>query len=106
MGLHQGSTIEPILFIIIMDVLTENIVKDPPWAMMFADDLVMCAITREEVEEYLESRRVVFERYGLKINRTKTHGMPSLTNETENRKMLNCLQLQVREVQRMMSTLG
>ena len=28
------------LFIIIMDVLTENIEKDPPWAMMFADHLV------------------------------------------------------------------
>ncbi len=52
--------------IIIMDVLTENIEKDPPWAMMFADDLVLCAMTREEVDEDLETWRVVFERHGLK----------------------------------------
>ena len=39
--------------------------------MMFADDLVMCAMTREEVEEDLETRRVVFERHGLKVSRTK-----------------------------------
>ena len=71
-GLHQGSALSPLLFIIIMDVLTEHIEKDPPWAMMFADDLVLCAMTREEVEEDLETWRVVFERHGLNISRTKT----------------------------------
>ena len=30
-GLHQGSALSPLLFIIIMDVLTENMEKDPPW---------------------------------------------------------------------------
>ena len=71
-GLPQGSALTHLLFIIIMDVLTENIEKDPPWAMMFADDLVLCAMTREEVEEDLETWRVVFESHGLKISRTKT----------------------------------
>ena len=28
-GLHQGSALSPLLFIIILDVLTENIEKDP-----------------------------------------------------------------------------
>ena len=65
-----------------MDVLTENIEKDPPWAMMFADDLVLCAMTREEVEEDLETWRVVFERHGLKISRTKTAYLPSPANDT------------------------
>ena len=66
-----------------MDVLTENIEKDPPWAMMFADDLVLCATTREEVEEDLETWRVVFERHGLKISSTKTEYLPSPTNDIE-----------------------
>ena len=70
-------------FIIVLDVLTENIEKDPPWAMMFADDLVLFAITRAEVEENLEAWRVVFERRGLKISRTKTEHLPSPTNDTE-----------------------
>ena len=83
MGLHQGSTTSPLLFIIIMDVLTENIEKDTPWAMMFADHLVLCAMTREEVEEDLETWRVVFERHGLKISRTNTEHLPSPTNDTE-----------------------
>ena len=46
-GLHLGSALSPLLFVIIMDVLTKNIEKDPPGAMMFADDLVLCAMTRE-----------------------------------------------------------
>ena len=36
-----------------MDVLTENIEKDPPLATMFADDLVLCAMTREFVDAEL-----------------------------------------------------
>ena len=54
-----------------MDVLTENVETDPSWAMMFADDLMLCAMTREEVEEDLDTWRVVFERRELKISRTK-----------------------------------
>ena len=66
-----------------MNVLTENKEKDPPWAVMFANDLVLGAMTREEVEEDLETWRVVFERHGLKIGRTKTEYLPSPTNDTE-----------------------
>ena len=68
-GLHQRSALSHLLFIIIMDVLTENIEKDPPWAMMFADDLVMCAMTREEVEEDLETWIGVFESHWPKKDR-------------------------------------
>ena len=79
----QGLVLNPVLFITIMDVLTENTEKDPPWAMMFADDLVLCAMTREEVEEELETWRFVFEMHWLKISRTKTEYLLSPTNETE-----------------------
>ena len=50
-GLHQGSTLSQLLFIIIMDVLASNSQRDPPWAMIYADDLVICEESRLEVEQ-------------------------------------------------------
>ena len=72
-GLHQGSTLSPLLFIIIiMDVLASTIQRDPPWAMLYADDLVICEETISEVEQQLDSWREVLEGKGLRISRKKT----------------------------------
>ena len=40
-GLHQGSALSPFLFAIIMDKMAEEIRKDTPWDMLFADDIVL-----------------------------------------------------------------
>ena len=52
-GLHQGSALSPLLFIIIMDVISQEVGRRPPHAMLFADDLVLCENTRKEAEEQL-----------------------------------------------------
>ena len=62
-GLHQGSALNPFLFILILDVITEEIQEDTPWTMLFADDLVLCNETRERMEERLEG---VFRRCRIK----------------------------------------
>ena len=49
-GLHQGSALSPLLFIF-MDVSAEEARTKLPWAMLFADDLVLVSETAEEVEE-------------------------------------------------------
>ena len=54
-GLHQGSALSPFLFAVIMDRLTDEVRRKPPWTMLFADDIVICEETREEVERRLES---------------------------------------------------
>ena len=71
-GLHQGSALSPSLIIIIMDVLAEEARNTPPWAMLFADDLVLMSETVEEVKEALERWRAVIENKGLRISRSKT----------------------------------
>ena len=68
----------------------------PPWVMMFAADLVLCAMTREEAEEDLKTWRVVFERHGLTMSRPKTKYLPSPTNEAVTTgKMLMLVYLQM-----------
>ena len=69
-GLHQGSALSLFLFAIIMDKLTDNIRKDPPWDMMFADDIVLSRQNHRETEDDLEIWRNALERRGLKVSRS------------------------------------
>ncbi|KAK3529729.1 hypothetical protein QTP86_000811 [Hemibagrus guttatus] len=65
-GLHQGSALSPFLFAIVMDQLSEEVRQESPWTMMFADDIVICSESREQVEESLERWRFALERRGMK----------------------------------------
>ena len=67
-----GISVSPFLFAMIMDRLTDEVRREPPWTMLFADDNVICEETREEVEWRLESCRYALERIGMKVNRSKT----------------------------------
>ena len=71
-GLHQGSALSPFLFAVIMDWLTDKVRREPPWTMLFADDIVICEETREEMERRLESWRYALERRGMKVCMSKT----------------------------------
>ena len=71
-GLHQGSALSPFLFAVIMNRLTDKVKRKPPWTMLFADDIVVCAETREEVERRLQCWRFAWERREMKISRSKT----------------------------------
>ncbi|XP_063595885.1 uncharacterized protein LOC134772741 [Penaeus indicus] len=46
-GLHQGSSLSPYIFDLVMDVLGQNIIAPAPWDMLFADDIVLIDTTRE-----------------------------------------------------------
>ena len=71
-GLHQGSALSLFLFAVIMDRLTDKVRREPPRTMLFADDIVICKETREEVEWRLECWRHALERRGMKVSRSKT----------------------------------
>ncbi|KAK3568376.1 hypothetical protein QTP86_005575 [Hemibagrus guttatus] len=66
---------------VVMDQLSEEVRQESPWTMMFADDIVICSESREQVEENLERWRFALERRGMKVSRSKTEYM--CVNERE-----------------------
>ena len=43
LGVNQGSKLSPLLFLTVLDALSEEIRRGLPWEMLYADDLVICA---------------------------------------------------------------
>ncbi|KAM1087697.1 hypothetical protein ACFX2B_013050 [Malus domestica] len=74
-GLHQGSSLSPYLFALVMDELTGHIQGDIPWCMLFADDIVLIDETQEGVNAKLNLWREVLESKGLRLSRSKTEYM-------------------------------
>ena len=52
--------------------MAEDIGKDAPWDMLFADDIEMSRQNHRELEDGLEMLRNALERRGLKVSRSKT----------------------------------
>ena len=71
-GLHQGSALSPYLFLLLMDVLPQDVRKDVPGSMMFADDIVLCGDDETDMTEYLDTWRKALEERGMRISRPKT----------------------------------
>ena len=46
-GLHQGSSLSPYLFDMILDVLGRGHQRAAPWCMLFAEDIVLCSTIEE-----------------------------------------------------------
>ncbi|KAK3541037.1 hypothetical protein QTP86_012356 [Hemibagrus guttatus] len=96
-GLHQGSALSPFLFAIVMDQLSEEVRQEFPQTMMFADDIVICNESREQVEENLERWRFALERRGMKVSRSKTEYM--CVNEREGSETVRLQGEEVKKVQ-------
>ena len=54
-GLHQGSSLSPYLFDMIMNALARGIKDLSPWCMLYADDIVLCGTRSEVVEKKYKS---------------------------------------------------
>ena len=40
-GVHQGSCLSRLPFIIVMDAILEHVRREVPWDMLYADDLIV-----------------------------------------------------------------
>jgi hypothetical protein len=76
-GVHQGSVLSPLLFIVVMEVLARHVKEGLPWELLYADDLVLIAESIEILQEKVTKWKDCLEEKGLKVNVNKTKVMHS-----------------------------
>ena len=75
-GLRQGSALSPLLFIVVMEIISRKIsTKDILRKMMYADDLAIIAESKQDLQEVLVEWKGVFEKHGLRMSLEKTEVM-------------------------------
>ena len=48
-GMHQGSALSPLLFVIVMEAISREFRVALPWELLYADDLDVSAETEEDL---------------------------------------------------------
>ena len=76
-GVHQGSVLSPLLFIIVLEALSREFRTGSPWELFFADDLVIVAETLEECVAKVKVWKNGMEAKGFRVNMPKTKFMVS-----------------------------
>ena len=71
-GVHQGSVLSPLLFIIVLEALSREFRTGCPWELLYADDLMISAWSKEELLVKVKTRKTEMEKKGLRVNMGKT----------------------------------
>ena len=74
-GVHQGSVLSPLLFIIVMEALSRKFRGGLPMELLYADDLVLMAESEELLMVKLSKWKTGMEEKGLRVNMGKTKVM-------------------------------
>ena len=78
-GVHQGSVLSPLLFILVQEALSREFRKGVPWELLYADDLVLIEDSLEECIARLKVWKTGMESKGLRVNMKKTKFLVSGT---------------------------
>ena len=82
-GLHQGSGLSPFLFIVVLDVISEEFRRGLSRELLLADDLTVATYTEEEMQRRWLDWQIAMESKGLKVNIGKTEVMVSSRRRTK-----------------------
>ena len=77
-GVHQGSAFSPLLFIMVMDVLTEDVKDGLLMELLYGDNFVLCGVSLNEVMDKYMTYKIAVEGQGQRVNVDKTKGVQIL----------------------------
>jgi len=75
-GMHQGSGLSPLLFVIVLEAISREFRVALPWELLYAD-LAVIAETEEELIKRLSEWKDNVESKGMRVNMNKTKVMIS-----------------------------
>ena len=70
-GVHQGSVLSPLHFIIVLEALSREFRTGCPWELLYADDLMISAGSMEELLVKVKTWKTEMEKKGLRVNMGK-----------------------------------
>ena len=76
-GVHRGSVLSPLLFAIVVDVVTNEIKEGMLQEILYVDNIVLIAESMAELHETFHGWKNALENKGLKVNLVKTKVMVS-----------------------------
>ena len=79
--MHQGSVLSPLIFAIVVDVVTEHAREGLLNKILHADDLVLISENLDDLRERFQRWKSALEDKGLKVNVGKTKMMASGTEK-------------------------
>ncbi|VDP07820.1 unnamed protein product [Heligmosomoides polygyrus] len=80
-GVHQGSALSPLLFVVVMDAITRDLQKAAPWTLLYADDVMLACEGNAELERQAQEWCDRLALFGLKLIVKKTEYLMTDVNE-------------------------
>jgi len=71
-GMHQGSALSPLSFVIVMEAISREFRVALPWELLYTDDLAVIAETEEELIKRLNAWKDNMESKRMRVNMNKT----------------------------------
>jgi len=70
-GMHHGSALRTLLFVMVMEALSREFTVALSWELLYADDLVVIAETEEDLIKKLNEWEDFVENRGVRVNMKK-----------------------------------
>ena len=71
-GFHQRSFLSPLLFLIVMEALSQDCWRGYPWELLYANDLVIMKEFLDELLTQFTTWKDIFDTKGLQVYMSKT----------------------------------